>query len=135
VLEAGLHGAYVTVDDTCARHAGKSGYTTQIGADTFTVFRTGPSKSRLAFLSRLCGSTASYVINDAALGYMRTAASYPDHPDQGQTGPAVWILSGPRPGYGPERASPVCPPAARCGTRWPGRNTRLGQMTKRPSPH
>ena len=71
VLEAGLGGAYVTVDDTGARHAGKSGYTTQIGSGTFTVFRTGPSKSRQAFLSRLCGGTALYVINDAALGYMK----------------------------------------------------------------
>src|SRR5215468_7320975 len=71
VLEAGLRGPYVTVDDTGARHAGENGYTTQIGADIFTVFRTGPSKSRLAFLSRLCGSTAFYVINDAALGYMK----------------------------------------------------------------
>jgi len=71
VLKAGLGGAYVTVDDTGARHAGKSGYTTQIGSDTFTVFRTGPSKSRQAFLERLCGGTALYVINDAALGYMK----------------------------------------------------------------
>jgi hypothetical protein len=71
VLKAGLGGAYVTVDDTGARHAGKSGYTTQIGSDTFTVFRTGPSKSRQAFLSWLCGGTALYVINDAALGYMK----------------------------------------------------------------
>jgi hypothetical protein len=71
VLKAGLSGAYVTVDDTGARHAGKSGYTTQIGSDRFTVFRTGPSKSRQAFLSRLCGSTALYVINDAALDYMK----------------------------------------------------------------
>jgi hypothetical protein len=43
----------------------------------------------------------------------RTAASYPDHPDQGRTRPAVWILSGPRPGYGPESPSPVCPPVER----------------------
>ena len=71
VLKAGLSGAYVTVDDTGARHAGKNGYTTQIGSDTFTVFRTGPSKSRQAFLSWLCGGTALYVINDAALGYMQ----------------------------------------------------------------
>jgi hypothetical protein len=71
VLKAGLSSAYVTVDDTGARHAGKNGYTTQIGSDTFTVFRTGPSKSRRAFLSSLCGSTALYVINDAALGYMQ----------------------------------------------------------------
>jgi hypothetical protein len=71
VLKAGLAGAYVTVDDTGARHAGKSGYTTQIGSNRFTVFRTGPSKSRQAFLSRLCGSAALYVINDAALDYMK----------------------------------------------------------------
>jgi hypothetical protein len=71
VLKAGLGGAYVTVDDTGARHAGKSGYTTQIGSCNFTTFRTGPSKSRLAFLSRLCGGTSLWVINDAALDYMK----------------------------------------------------------------
>ncbi|MEI6505886.1 MAG: aconitase family protein, partial [Planctomycetota bacterium] len=70
VLKAGLGGAYVTVDDTGARHAGKNGYTTQIGSYNFTTFRTGPSKSRLAFLSRLCGASL-YVINDAALDYMK----------------------------------------------------------------
>jgi len=72
VLNAGLGGAsYVTVDDTGARHAGKTGYTTQIGSDRFTVFRTGPAKSRQAFLSRLCGGAAFYVINEAALEYMQ----------------------------------------------------------------
>ena len=70
VLKAGLCGAYVTVDDTGARHAGKNGYTTQIGSYNFTTFRTGNSKSRLAFLSRLCGGVSLYVINDAALAYM-----------------------------------------------------------------
>src|SRR5664280_661480 len=70
VLKAGLCGAYVTVDDTGARHAGKNGYTTQIGSSNFTTFRTGPSKSRLAFLSRLRGGVSLYVINDAALAYM-----------------------------------------------------------------
>jgi hypothetical protein len=72
VLNAGLSSApYVTVDDTAARHAGKNGYTTQIGSDRFTIFRTGPSKSRQAFLARLCGGAALYVINDAALDYMQ----------------------------------------------------------------
>jgi len=71
VLKAGLGGAYITVDDTGARHAGKSGYTTQIGSHNFTTFRTGPSKSRLAFLSRLNGGASLYVINDAALDYMK----------------------------------------------------------------
>lgn len=71
VLRAGLGGAYVTVDDTGERHAGKSGYTTQIGSHNFTTFRTGPSKLRLAFLSRLSGGASLYVINDAALDYMK----------------------------------------------------------------
>jgi Transposase IS66 family len=71
VLKAGLRGPYVTVDDTGARHAGKNGYATQIGSDRFCVFRSGPTKSRLAFLSRLCGGAALYVINDAALDYMK----------------------------------------------------------------
>jgi hypothetical protein len=97
VLKAGLGGAYVTVDDTDARHAGKSGYTTQIGSDTFTVFRTGPSKSRLAFLSRLCGGTALYVINDAALGYMKdrqlpqaVIGKFADHKERIFSRPADW---------------------------------------------
>jgi len=72
VLKAALASApFITVDDTGARHAGKAGYTTQIGSDRFTIFRTGPSKSRQAFLSRLRGATALYVMNDAALDYMR----------------------------------------------------------------
>jgi hypothetical protein len=49
VLKAGLSCAsFVTVDDTGARHQGKNGVTTQIGSDSFTAFRTGESKSRLA---------------------------------------------------------------------------------------
>jgi hypothetical protein len=71
VLRAGLSGAYITVDDTGARHAGKSGYTAQIGSHNFTTFRTGPPKSRLAFLSRLAGGASLHVINDAALDYMK----------------------------------------------------------------
>jgi hypothetical protein len=74
VLRAGLVGSpFVTVDDTGARHAGKACFTTQIGSDRFTTFRTGPGKSRLAFLSRLLGGAARYVINAAAIAYMRGA--------------------------------------------------------------
>ncbi len=52
VLRTGLADSpFVTVDDTGARHAGKSCFTTHIGSDRFTAFRTGPGKSRLAFLS------------------------------------------------------------------------------------
>jgi len=72
VLRAGLATArWVTVDDTAARHARKDGFTTQIGDDRFTVFRTGPSKSREAFLSVLRAGHMDYVVNAAALDYMR----------------------------------------------------------------
>ena len=74
VLRAGLAGApFITVNDTGARHAGKGCFTTHIGSDRFAAFRTGPGKSRLAFLSRLLGGAARYVINAAAIAYMRGA--------------------------------------------------------------
>ena len=74
VLRAGLAGApFITVDDTGARHAGKGCFTTHIGSDRFAAFRTGPGKSRLAFLIRLLGGAARYVINAAAIASMRSA--------------------------------------------------------------
>jgi Transposase IS66 family len=67
VFTAGLRASgFVSVDDTGARHAGKACYTTQFGSDRFTTFRTGPSKSRLAFLRNLLGGAARYAINAAA---------------------------------------------------------------------
>ena len=73
-FSAGLRAsACVSVDDTGARHAGKACYTTQFGSDRFTAFRTGPSKSRLAFLRNLLGGTARYAVNAAAASYMRAA--------------------------------------------------------------
>ncbi len=72
VLRAGLATArWVSVDDTAARHARKDGFTTQVGDNRFTVFRTGPSKSREAFLSLLRAGHADYVVNAAALDTMR----------------------------------------------------------------
>jgi hypothetical protein len=74
VFSAGLRASpYISVDDTGARHAGKAGYTTQFGCERFTAFRTGPSKSRLAFLRNLLGGAARYAINAAAIAYMRAA--------------------------------------------------------------
>jgi hypothetical protein len=78
VFEAGLKTSpYITVDDTGARHAGKTAYTTQFGSARFTVFRTGAQKSRLAFLRHLLGGAAAYEINDEALGYMRAVGVPP----------------------------------------------------------
>src|SRR3974390_3105387 len=74
VFSAGLRAsAYVSVDDTGPRHAGKACFTTQFGSDRFTVFRTGPSKSRLAFLRNLLGGTARYAVNATAAAYLRAA--------------------------------------------------------------
>ncbi|NJO55678.1 MAG: transposase, partial [Rhodospirillales bacterium] len=72
VLRAGLASArWITVDDTAARHARRDGYTTQIGDDRFTAFRTGsPSRGRTS--CRSCGPASSaYVVNATALDYMR----------------------------------------------------------------
>lgn len=75
VLRAGLQTAsWVTVDDTGARHAGRNGFCTQIGNDAFTWFATRTSKSRLNFLDLLRAGHGDYVVNNAALNYMRSRA-------------------------------------------------------------
>ena len=75
VARAGLETArWVTVDDTGARHKAVNGVTTQIGNDHFTWFATTRSKSRLNFLKLLRVGHTDYVINDAALAYIRTRA-------------------------------------------------------------
>ncbi|MCX2699485.1 IS66 family transposase [Ochrobactrum chromiisoli] len=71
VLHTGLvSAAYVTVDDTGARHARDNFYTTHIGNAHFSVFRTTKTKSRLNFLSLLRGNYTDYVLNDAAFEYL-----------------------------------------------------------------
>src|SRR5829696_5268485 len=90
VLQAGLVSSpYITVDDTGARHARRPGVTTQIGGERFTVFRTSRSKSRLNFLSLLRAGCEDYVVNEAALDYLRAQpvegaviARLAAHPDQ-----------------------------------------------------
>ena len=75
VLRAGLaDAAWVTVDDTGARHKAQNGYCTQIGNDRFAWFGTTGSKSRLNFLELLRAGHRDYVINAAALAYMRSRA-------------------------------------------------------------
>ncbi len=72
VLRAGLETAdWVSVDDTGARHGGANAVCTQIGNDNFAWFGTTGSKSRLNFLDLLRAGHTDYVINDAALDYMR----------------------------------------------------------------
>ena len=98
VLRAGLGTAsWITVDDTGARHKGANGFCTQMGNDDFAWFGTTASKSRLNFLDLLRAGYTDYVINDAALAYMRehalagsTIARLAEHPDKQFVDQAAW---------------------------------------------
>ena len=98
ILGVGLAAAsFVSVDDPGARHARRDGITTQIGGSRFSVFRTGRSKSRLNFLSLLRAGCEDYIINDAALDYMRQRKVAPDvigklaaHPETSFASQMAW---------------------------------------------
>jgi hypothetical protein len=98
VLRAGLaSAAWITVDDTGARHKANNGFCTQIGNAHFTAFATTTSKSRLNFLSLLRAGHGDYVVNDAALAYMReralagpVIARLAEHPDRQFADQAAW---------------------------------------------
>ena len=75
VLRAGLaSAAWITVDDTGARHRAANGSCTQVGNDHFAWFGTTASKSRLNFLELLRAGHANYIVNAEALAYMRERA-------------------------------------------------------------
>ena len=75
ILRAGLSSAaWITVDDTGARHKATNGFCTQIGNAHFAWFGTTGSKSRLNFLELLRAGHDDYVINAEALAYMRQRA-------------------------------------------------------------
>jgi Transposase IS66 family len=72
VLRAGLESAaWITVDDTGARHKAKNGFCTQIGNSHFTWFGTAASKNRANFLGLLRAGHGDYVVNAEAVAYMR----------------------------------------------------------------
>jgi hypothetical protein len=90
VLRAGLsRAAWITVDDTGARHKAANGFCTQIGNAHFAWFGTTGSKSRLNFLELLRAGYDDYVIDAEALAYMReralaahVIARLVEHPDR-----------------------------------------------------
>src|SRR5216684_3589674 len=85
VLRAGLEtAAWITVDDTGARHKATNGFCTQIGNDRFAWFGTAGSKSRLNFLELLRAGHGDYVINAEALAYMR---------GRSLAGSVIWLLA------------------------------------------
>lgn len=86
VLCAGLTASrWVSVDDTGARHGMRNAVTTQVGNEAFSWFSTTFSKSRLNFLDLLRAGHGDYVVNEAALAYMRGRAL---------AGPVVACLEG-----------------------------------------
>jgi hypothetical protein len=73
LLTAGIkNSTYIQVDDTGSRHDGKNGYCTHIGNENFAWFASTGSKSRINFLQLLRGAALDYVVNAAALDYMRS---------------------------------------------------------------
>src|SRR5215218_8845668 len=75
VLRAGLtQAAWITADDTGARHKAANGTCTRVGNDHFAWFGTTASKSRLNFLGLLRAGYPDYAINAEALAYMRERA-------------------------------------------------------------
>jgi hypothetical protein len=98
VLRAGLESAaWITVDDTGARHKSKNGFCTQIGNAHFAWFGTTSSKSRLNFLELLRAGHGDYVVNAEALAYMRARslagpliARLAEHGDHSFADRAAW---------------------------------------------
>src|SRR5258707_8135601 len=70
LLRAGrASAAWITVDDTGARHKAVNSFCTQIGHAHVAWFRTTPSKNRGNFLELLRAGHGDYVINAEALAY------------------------------------------------------------------
>jgi hypothetical protein len=100
VARAGLETArWISVDDTGARHQNRNGVCTSLGNDSFTVFATTASKSRLNFLECLRANQQDYVITPQALAYMRqrglagpVIAQLAAHPEQRFADRAAWMV-------------------------------------------
>src|SRR5712692_3135431 len=98
VLRAGLSSAaWITVDDTGARHKAANGFCTQVGNAQFAWFGTTRSKSRRNFLELLRAGHGDYVINPEALAYMRgralagsVIARLAEHADRAFADGAAW---------------------------------------------
>ena len=83
VLRAGLtNAAWITVDDTGARHKAKNGFCTQIGNAQFAWFGTTGSKSRLNFLELLragqCASPRLSAVDEAGFDPRRPTSGAPN---------------------------------------------------------
>ena len=126
VLRAGLSSAaWITVDDTGARHKATNGFCTQMGNAHFTWFGTTASKSRLNFLELLRAGYDDYIINAAALAYMReralaahVIARLLEHPDRCFAGRKAWTAHLERLGISALKVNPDPVMVATEGALW-----------------
>jgi hypothetical protein len=99
VLRTGLAtAAWISVDDTGARHRHQNAVCTQLGNDHFATFATTGSKSRLNLLEVLRAGYRDHVVNAEALAYMRqrdlagpVIALLATHPVQRFPDEAAWM--------------------------------------------
>jgi hypothetical protein len=97
VLRAGLQtAAWISVDDTGARHQATNGFCTQIGNDHLTWFGTRRSKSRQNCLDLLRAGHTDCVLNDARFSYLR---------QRGLATPLIDRLSGASQRHFPDQAA------------------------------
>jgi transposase IS66 family protein len=126
VLRAGLaSAAWITVDDTGARHKAANGFCTQIGNAHFAWFGTTGSKSRRNFLELLRAGHHDYVINAEALTYMRQRALaspvivlLAEHPDRCFADRAAWTAHLERLGIAALKVTPDPVMVATEGALW-----------------
>jgi hypothetical protein len=126
VLRAGLSSAaWITVDDTGARHKASNGFCTQIGNAHFAWFGSTASKSRLNFLTLLRAGYDDYIINAEALAYMReralassVIARLSEHPDRCFVGQEAWNAHLERLGISALRVNPDPVMVATEGALW-----------------
>jgi hypothetical protein len=126
VLRAGLiSAAWITVDDTGARHKAANGFCTQIGNAHFAWFGTTQSKSRGNFLGLLRAGHGDYAINAEALAYMRqralagpVVARLAEHPDRFFPDHAAWTAHLDRLGISALKVTPDPVTIATEGALW-----------------
>ena len=126
VLRAGLiSAAWITVDDTGARHKAANGFCTQIGNAYFAWFGTTQSKSRGNFLELLRAGHGDYAINAEALAYMRqralagpVIARLAEHPDRFFHDHAAWTAHLDRLGISALKVTPDPVTTATEGALW-----------------
>lgn len=72
LLDAAIRTAKtLNTDDTGARHKGKNGYCTVICNDSFAVFKSSDTKSKINFLEMMRGTRTDYLVSQDSYDYLK----------------------------------------------------------------